>query len=356
MRVNRPGGAGTGRGQGHTDSNGQLREGQSGQRWYDVAAKQKAQDNLRHPIKVVARRTGLSPHLIRIWEKRYQTVSPSRNRGNRRWYSAEDIERLGLLKAATELGHPIGAVAQLSDAQLSALVSEEKASGRATSRLVAEPCVPGALMEKAYAAVVAMDGGGLEAVLDEGSVQLGQVRLLNEVIVPLVERIGDAWRNGALKVVHEHIASAAIRTFLGQVARPISVHPGAPVLLATTPAGQLHELGAVMVAAAATSHGWRVVYAGASLPAEEIVSAAMAHRAAAVALSIVHPEDDPLLATELRRMRRLLPSGIPVIVGGRASEAYAVALDEIGARRADTLLGLAQILDGLRRRPHQRGA
>ena len=178
-----------------------------------VAGKQKAQENLRHPIKVVARRTGLSQHLIRIWEKRYQTVSPSRNRGNRRLYSAEDIERLGLLKAATDLGHPIGAVAQLSDAQLSSLVSEEKASAAAGARPMAGPVAPQGLIEKAYAAVVAMDGGGLEAVLDEGSVQLGQVRLLNEVIVPLVERIGDAWRNGALKVVHEHIASAAIRPF-----------------------------------------------------------------------------------------------------------------------------------------------
>jgi DNA-binding transcriptional MerR regulator/methylmalonyl-CoA mutase cobalamin-binding subunit len=314
-----------------------------------VAEKKKAPEGLRHSIKVVARRTGLSPHLIRMWEKRYATVSPQRNDGNRRLYSAEDIERLAVLKAATEMGHSIGSVAHLTDAQLSALMAEEKALGMPFQAASGGAQEPAGLVEKAYAAVLAMDGGGLEAVLDEGSVVLGQVRLLNEVIVPLVERIGAAWRNGGLKVVHEHIASAAIRTFLGQVARPISVHPGAPVLLATTPAGQSHELGAVMVAAAATSHGWRVVYAGASLPAEEIVSAALAHRVAAVALSIVHPEDDPLLAAELRRMRRLLPKTIPVVVGGRASEAYASALEEIGACRADNLMGLEKILGGIRR-------
>lgn len=316
-----------------------------------VAAKKKAQDGFRHSIKVVARRTGLSPHLIRMWEKRYATVSPERNDGNRRLYSAGDIDRLALLKAATDLGHNIGMVAHLTDAQLAALVKEDPSDRRPRVMTQDASSRPAALVDKAYGAVSAMDGGALEAVLDEGSVALGQVRLLNEVIVPLVERIGDAWRNGGLKVAHEHIASAAIRTFLGQVARPISVHPGAPVLLATTPAGQLHELGAVMVAAAATSHGWRVVYAGASLPAEEIVSAALAHRVAAVALSIVHPEDDPLLSTEIRRMRRLLPAGIPVIAGGRAADAYAAALDEVGARRADTLVGLVQILDDLRRRP-----
>lgn len=333
---------------------GRLRRGGMGAPWRPVAGKSKEAEELRHSIKVVARRTGLSPHLIRVWEKRYATVSPRRNDGNRRLYSAADIERLALLKAATESGHNIGDVAGLSDAQLAGLVADEKALGRADSARVPAASEPVELVAQAYQAVSTMDSIALEGVLDAGSVALGQVRLLNEVIVPLVERIGDAWRKGELKVVHEHIASAAIRTFLGQVARPISVHPGAPVLLATTPAGQLHELGAVMVAAAATSHGWRVVYAGASLPAEEIVSASMAHRVAAVALSIVHPEDDPLLGNELRRLRRLLPERIPLVVGGRASDAYGDVLQEIQARRAASLAGLTGILDELRRSPARR--
>ena len=109
------------------------------------------------------------------------------------------------------------------------------------------------LVADAYAAVEAMDSGRLEAVLDRGSVVLGQVRLLSEIIVPLVQRIGEAWRNGELKVAHEHVASACIRTFLGQVSRPMAVHPGAPVLVSTTPTGQLHELGAILVAASATT-------------------------------------------------------------------------------------------------------
>ena len=278
-------------------------------------------------------------------------MAPERNDGNRRLYSAADIERLALLKAATDMGHNIGDVANLTDSQLSGLVAEERGAGRLGGVRAVGPAEPSGMVERAYAAVATMDTAGLEGVLDEGSVVLGQVRLLNEVIVPLVERIGEAWRNGGLKVAHEHIASAAIRTFLGQVARPISVHPGAPVLLSTTPAGQLHELGAVMVAAAATSHGWRVVYAGASLPAEEIVSASLAHRVTAVALSVVHPEDDPQLPAELRRLRRLLPERIPLLVGGRASDAYGPVLDEVRALRADSLMGLTGILDGLRRRP-----
>jgi DNA-binding transcriptional MerR regulator/methylmalonyl-CoA mutase cobalamin-binding subunit len=318
-----------------------------------VAIRKKQADDLRHSIKVVALRTGLTTHLIRAWEKRYETVQPERNGGNRRLYSCEDIQRLSLLKAATEAGHSIGNIAQLPTEQLSRLLAQEGPQ-RSPNRPIPAPASsenPTPWINAAYAAVEAMDSSLLESVLDDSSVALGQVRLLSDVIVPLVERIGAAWRAGTLKVAHEHIASATIRTFLGHAARPISVHPNAPVLLATTPAGQLHELGAIMVAAAATSHGWRVVYAGACLPSEEIVSAAVAHRVAAVALSIVHPEDDPHLPKELRRLRRLLPRCMHIIVGGRASDAYSEELAAVGALRANSLNDLAEILNSLRQRP-----
>ena len=49
-----------------------------------------------HGIKIVARRTGLSAHVIRIWEKRYGAVEPDRTDTNRRLYSEEQIERLKL--------------------------------------------------------------------------------------------------------------------------------------------------------------------------------------------------------------------------------------------------------------------
>lgn len=314
---------------------------------------------LKHSIKVVSRKTGLSPHLIRVWEKRYSTTQPQRNEVNRRLYSLEDIERLRLLKRATDSGHSIGDIAHLPTGRLAELMAgdpaepslkvEDRRSAVSASATETPVVQPAEWVDKAYVAVKDMDSVALEAVLDAGSVELGQLRLLSDVIVPLVERIGEAWRMGQLKVAHEHVASAAIRTFLGHVARPISLHPSAPILVTTTPAGQLHELGAVLVAAAATNDGWRVVHAGASLPSEEIVTVVHAHRAKAVALSIVHPEDDPHLEEELRRLRRLLPPGVVVLVGGRASGAYGKVLEEIGATRVKTLSELAGILAPLRR-------
>jgi methylmalonyl-CoA mutase cobalamin-binding subunit len=153
---------------------------------------------------------------------------------------------------------------------------------------------------------------------------------------------------GQVKVAHEHIATAVLRTFLGNIARPIALHPRAPVLVVTTPAGQLHELGAIIVAAAATGMGWRVVYGGACMPAEEIASMAIQHGARAVGLSVVHPKDDPGLSLELKLLRRLLPSTTRILVGGRASSAYQADIEAVGATRVGSLEDLRSQLNGLR--------
>ncbi len=65
-----------------------------------------------HPIQVAAARTGLSPHVIRVWERRYGAVKPERGDSKRRLYSDEEIERLTLLRNATQAGHPISTIAR----------------------------------------------------------------------------------------------------------------------------------------------------------------------------------------------------------------------------------------------------
>ena len=102
-------------------------------------------------------------------------------------------------------------------------------------------------------------------------------------------------------------------------------------MVATTPQGQLHELGAVMAAALAAEQGWRVVYLGPSLPAAEIAGIASQNHARAVALSIVYPDDDPNVERELHDLRRFLPKNVAVLVGGRAAEHYRAAIEAIGA-------------------------
>ncbi len=318
---------------------------------------------LRHTLQTVSNRTGLSPHVIRVWERRYGAVSPGRSEGNQRRYSDGDLRRLTLLSRATRLGHRIGTVAELATDQLEALVdhlpgvetssSDGGSAAPAVSGLPVDAATTTAarLLRSTLEAVAVMDGVRLEELLERGSVELGQTGLLLKVVVPLVEQIGEGWRTGALQIAHEHVASAVLRTYLGTVSRPMALHPTAPVLVATTPTGQLHELGAILAAALAATQGWRVVYAGPSLPAAEIAATARQHAAGVVALSLVHPSDDREMAGELTRLRRLLPSSVAVIAGGRAAAAYRDSLEAIGAIHVENLDAFLSLLHRLRREP-----
>src|SRR5688572_9436733 len=78
-----------------------------------------------YSMQVAARRSGVSPHLIRMWERRYNAVEPERTPTGRRVYTEEAIERLRLLHAATRVGHSIGGIANLSLERLRSIVSTD---------------------------------------------------------------------------------------------------------------------------------------------------------------------------------------------------------------------------------------
>lgn len=299
-----------------------------------------------HSILSVSRRTGLSAHVIRVWERRYGAVKPNRTDTNRRLYSNAEIERLQLLRRATEAGHSIKNIAALETAKLEGLVSAADVAPVATRTRVssANPT----FVQECITATQRLDGVAFDDVLARATISLGQHGLLEQVVAPVAETIGEMWRDGLLTAAHEHFASAAIRVFLGQAARAYALPTNAPNLIVATPVGQLHELGAVMVAAAAADLGWRVTYLGTSLPAAEIVGPAIQNRAKAVALSIIYPGDDENLPGELERLRRYLPAEIKIMVGGRASGAYSEAFKRIGATHTTNLREFCAHLDDLR--------
>lgn len=291
---------------------------------------------------MAAQKTGLTAHLIRIWEKRYGAVTPNRSDSQRRLYSEEEIERLSLLRVATQSGHRIGDIARLSDGQLRTLVSEippglEPSPHPSSSNQQ--------VLDDAVSAIKQMDSDRLEEFLDESAVRFGHHGTLEHVVGPLARLVGELWRDGAITAGHEHFFSNIVRKFLLQKLKTSAPSESAPRLIVATPAGQLHELGAAIVAAAARDMGWQVYYLGPNLPATDIAGAARQHNANAVALSIVFPGDDPNLPQELDYLRSLLPKGIRILAGGRAAMSYSNALEKIGAIRVPDLKTLYAFLE-----------
>ncbi len=294
-------------------------------------------------------RTGLSAHVIRIWEKRYGAVEPERTGTNRRLYSDEQVERLSLLRDITRNGHSISHVAKLPTAKLRALARESPGSQNASPGADPAGSSTNYFLNECLQAVKALDARALDETLKRAETELGAQGLLQRVVAPLAQTLGDLWHDGAITAAHEHFASAVIRIFLGHAARPFAGSDTAPALVVATPAGQIHEMGALLVGAAAANLGWHVTYLGASLPAAEIAGAVRQCRARAVALSIVYPEDDPRMDGELTRLHEALPPEVLLMAGGRAAPAYQDALEKIGATQVKDLSHLAAILNSLRK-------
>mgnify|MGYP000283051757 CR=1 FL=1 len=276
-----------------------------------------------YTIKYVAHRTGLKPYLIRSWEARYQAVCPRRASNQRRCFTDSDIERLRLLKRAVDQGHPISAVANLSEEDLARLLKKGGAvafaKGASPDAAIAPPSPhfdPGQVVEAALSHINRLDAASLEAVLNDAAVEMPRQAFLQAVILPIFEKIGDLWRNGKMKIVGEHLASVVVRSMLWDMLRNADVSKAAPRIVVATPMGHWHEFGALAVALAASESGWRAAYFGPNLPAEELAYAARRLKARALALSLCHRVKDNRLAPELRKLRRLVGSRLPIFVGG----------------------------------------
>ncbi len=284
----------------------------------------------RHPIRVVTRRTGLSPSVLRAWERRYGVVTPGRSEGGQRLYSDRDVHRLTLLVRVTEAGRSIGSVAPLSDDELEELVAEDAAVRPPTPLVRSAPGAGGSYVDDAMAATDALDANQLDKVLMRAAIALDPEALVDDVVLPLLQMIGTRWEHGRLGVANEHLASVSIRKFLEWVIETIELPGEAPVLVCATPQGQRHELGALLSGVVAAGMAWRAVFLGADLPADEIASATRQLRASAVALSAIYPNNNSDLPRELSRVASLLPADTPLLVGGVGAEEHKDVVEGAG--------------------------
>ncbi len=277
----------------------------------------------RYPVRVVAGRTGLSPHVLRAWERRYQVVAPTRSEGGQRLYSDLDIARLRTLRLLTDDGHAISRLAGMTLDELKAL-----------EQIPVEPGAPtagaDASVGEAVRAAMRFDSAELQAVLERAAVTYGVPTFLDQMVAPALERIGHGWAEGSVSIAQEHMATVVFRRVLGWLLGVYQVEGPAPRLVVATPAGETHELGALLAAVSAAAEGWRVTYLGPDVPLADLVSAAEETRADAVALSIVYPSGNNTLLLELRRNGGL-SSNVPLIVGGAGTRHFRTEAESAGA-------------------------
>lgn len=269
-----------------------------------------------YPIRVAARKTGLTTATLRAWERRYGAVAPDRTDSGQRSYSEEDVRRLRLLRDLVDGGRAISQVSDLSNPELEDLLRHDSPPGVDAQTRRRFNGGPDPILSEALGAVRALDPTGLERVLRRGCLDVGPIDFVDRVLVPLLVSMGEEWREGSLGPASEHLASGVIRRILDWLLTTLAPPDQGPLLVLATPAGQVHEFGALLAGVVAAGAGWRVAYLGPDLPSGEIVRGAVGLGAQAVALSVLRPKEEPGIFGEIEAIRSGLPGSVSLFVGG----------------------------------------
>jgi DNA-binding transcriptional MerR regulator len=265
------------------------------------------------PLRIgeFARRVGVSPELLRAWERRYELLRPIRSAGGFRLYTADDAERVARMRQGLDQGL---SAAEAARAALQEARPSERLLEDAASRLLA--------------AVRSYDEAGAHAVLDESLAAFGLELVLRDLVLPVLAQIGIEWEAGTLAVNQEHFASNLIRGRLIALARLWGRGGGPLALLACAP-GERHDISLLAFGLVLRSHGWRILFLGADTPLSTLAEAVETTRPA---LTVVTSFDAALLEAEAAALRRLSELGPLVLSGPGATDQLCARL---GIRRLD---------------------
>jgi DNA-binding transcriptional MerR regulator/methylmalonyl-CoA mutase cobalamin-binding subunit len=289
-----------------------------------------------YPLRTVAAMTGLTPDLIRAWEKRYGVVAPRRGPRGARLYSNADVAHLSLLRRVVESGRAIGDVAQLGVRQLQARAAtaplehadEQPRRGRAAA--------PTTVINAMIDALERFDSPAVDRLLGDALMTFGTREFIVQVAKPLLDDVGERWSDGRLTIADEHLLSGLLRNLLNGVIRTRG-QPAGPTVLLATPVGERHELGLLLAGLMVADAGLRLCYLGTDLPAAEVVGAARRARADVVGLGMVYGKNTRVAAEEVRRLEKQLAPTTELWLGGggaaavaaRVAPSRALVLDEM---------------------------
>jgi DNA-binding transcriptional MerR regulator len=236
------------------------------------------QDIIEEPfynIGAVSEMTNIPASTLRAWERRYDFPQPVRTDGGHRLYSERDIERLKWIKDQTEHGMQISQAVQALRRLEEAGQFPKRAIAQTGSRNLS-PIAP-AMKRDQYRqslmqALLGSEAKRADSILSELLALYPVETLLQSVIVPLLNDVGEGWLAGEISVSEEHFTSQFLRRHLIQWLQigppPFDV---APVVLACAP-GEWHELSLLIFGVMVRRLRWPVVNLGQSVPLDDLAA------------------------------------------------------------------------------------
>ena len=272
-------------------------------------------------IGELSKRTGVSPELLRAWERRYALMSPMRSEGGLRLYSNADVERVKAMQRHLATG--------LAAAEAARLAASETTDA---SDITARALDPAEARADLAAALDRFDEARAHAILDRLLAQATIDTLVGEIVTPYLQELGERWRTGSASVAQEHFASGVLRGRLLGLGRGWGQGVGPLALLACLP-GEQHDLGLIAFGLLLRARGWRIVYLGTDTPLDTIEELGAELDSDLIVLTTLEPK----LVSQASPRLRALARRRPVAVGGSAAAAAASKVKGVRALQRDLL-------------------
>ncbi|MEN9722038.1 MAG: hypothetical protein RJB38_24 [Pseudomonadota bacterium] len=308
-------------------------------------------------IKAAAQQTGLTPHTIRAWEKRYQVLTPDRSLSGRRTYSLKDIEHLQRLATLVRRGHSISSIASLSPKKLQQLLSARRTEHPPRTQLPEATSEIQRATQGILHLLDRFDLGAMAPQIAKAALRFDVRSFVYGVALPLMRDVGIRVDQGKLLIAQEHALSIMLRDQLGQMLKLLNTNNDAgPRIALATPGGDIHEFGIILSAILAAENGWSVQYLGPNLPPEQLAQASKKLETQIVLLgtTFVPPEELALPWREyLKTLDAALPQHVRLWIGGAAASDG--PLPHLRLRRGTQWIASLEALEALLKQQKPKG-
>lgn len=252
-------------------------------------------------IGVASRLSGVPTETIRIWERRYGLPNPGRSAGGHRIYSDPDVELLKAIRSLVDQGVRVGGLAGLSPDEIVRMAAPAPEAARDTPP---ESVDFSEMIAEAVALSREMESEKLAALLGRPLLHRHADEVVRSFYLPLMRVVGDLWHDGELSIASEHLIEKQVSGRIHSVIANRGPAPAeAPAVVCACVAGERHEVGLLASAMVLQDAGLRVLYLGADLPADDLVTVVKQVRPRLVLLAsyvAMNPDEQNALITALR--------------------------------------------------------
>lgn len=213
---------------------------------------------ITYSVAQVEALTGIKAHTLRIWERRYDFLTPQRTATNIRYYSDEQLKKLLNFGILVKNGYRVSKLGKMSNED----VYQE------VTKVLSDPATEmNDEMKGLTLCMLEMNEEEFDNIFERQVIRKGFLRTITEVIYPFLEYVGVLWTTNKAMVAQEHFISNLIRQKLISAIERLSLPPNdSPSIVFFLSEGEEHEIGLLLASFMAKSMGWRVYYLGQAVP------------------------------------------------------------------------------------------